>query len=262
MHCSQGMVKRRRIMSADNAMFSKTTSSSLGLQTSLSSFWEFSDAGSPPASWVDSIVASANDLTPHGSSNPPSGTGIVGNDVVFTGTSSQYLSHVNAATLTVGGGSYSIQIWVNIAAAAGIGRGGICKNDSAVFAQKEFWVGTKFTSSNCWAWAFYDSSQAEKVCQTATTTASGWHHLVATWDGTTQKMYVDNSSPTTNVPGAVGVNSSSGLLIGADGNSNSPAAFITGSIDQAGIWKGRVLSAADVTLLYNSGAGLSYAAMA
>lgn len=74
-------------------------------------------------------------------------------------------------------------------------------------------------------------------------------------------MYVDGSASGSGatLTGTLNSSSAAPLNIG-----RVPAAIIpvACTIDQCGFWKGRILSAGDVTLLYNSGAGLSWAAMA
>lgn len=222
----------------------------LGLQTSLSAFWEMENT-----SWTDAL--GVNDLTGNGSpTSSNSAPALVGNYANLTAVST-HLSHANATALTLGGGSFSIQAWVNAAVAPGLGCF-LSKNDGG-FANKEYSVGTKFTSANKWSWRLYDTSSTIYDCNSATTFTSGWHHIVCTWDGTTQRIYVDNGTADTNVPTLGGINTTSTFLICKDGDNG---AFGIAKIDQVGLWKGRVLTSGDVSLLYNSGAGLSYAAMA
>jgi Arm domain-containing DNA-binding protein len=52
----------------------------------------------------------------------------------------------------------------------------------------------------------------------------------------------------------------SNLVLGADAAGTGQ--FLTGNLCLFGTWRNRILSASDVTALYNSGNGLSYAAMA
>lgn len=97
---------------------------------------------------------------------------------------------------------------------------------------------------------------AHIVNATTPVTDGSWHLVVATWDGTTQKIYVDGSgtaedSATTSGPIVYG---STTPLIGADNLSGLAANFFNGSIDEALI-KNTAISGADVTAMYNAGAG-------
>jgi hypothetical protein len=79
-----------------------------------------------------------------------------------------------------------------------------------------------------------------------------WHFCVMTYDGTTVNFWVDNVNKASY--------SGSGSL-GPDqyvnvGHNNS-AQFWNGEIDEVGIWQ-RALTASEVSLLWNSGNGITY----
>ncbi|MBT4407232.1 MAG: hypothetical protein HOC79_05100, partial [Euryarchaeota archaeon] len=84
---------------------------------------------------------------------------------------------------------------------------------------------------------------------------SSWVHVVATYDGSTQKLYKNGSEiGSASLSGNVYYNSSHDLNFG-----NSPhgsgSEFFDGEIDEVAIWND-ALSAAEITALYNSGNGL------
>lgn len=220
----------------------------LGLQTNCTAFWQFENT-----SWTDEL--GVNDLVGNGS--PTTAAGVVGNAADLTAAST-FLSHADAVALSIGAGnsSFSISCWMN--AAAAMQRNGITKNDGG-FGNAEFWVGTRFTSANKWNWAFYNSVSTEQHCTSTVNFSTGWHHVVATWNGTIQTIYVDGSASGTNTPGAASIDSTSNFFVGKDGVSGTFGAI---KADQVGLWKGRALSGTDVGLLYNFGVGLSWAAMA
>lgn len=244
-----GFVRKRRIISQDDCYFAAPAASgALGLQTNCTAFWQFENA-----SWIDEL--GVNNLTSNGS--PTTTAGVVGNAADLTAAST-FLSHADAVALSIGAAnsSFSISCWMN--AAGAIQRNGITKNDGG-FNNIEFWVGTRFTTANKWSWSFYAASSVEKFCTSTVNFSIGWHHIVATWDGTTQTIYVDGAASGTNTPAASSVDSTSNFFIGKDGVSGTFGAI---KADQVGLWKGRVLNSTEVGLLYNSGAGLSWAAMA
>lgn len=228
----------------------------LGLQTNLSAFWELENT-----SWTDALGVNA--LT--GTNSPTSVTGKVGNAVKFTSGSSQLVSHTDHVNLSPNGGSFSLQCWVNLVSGTGLNNSGIimCKG-IASFNSTEFGVGTEFDgSSQKWSWIFDDTGGNTNKLFSSVTATSGWHQLVMTWDGSTQKIYVDGSAAGSQAVGFANITERAGAFnIGVSLAGVSASASQDVLIDQVGLWKARVLSAANVTALYNSGSGLSYAAMA
>lgn len=226
----------------------------LGLQTGLSAFWSLENT-----SWTDD-TANGNTLTGVGS--PTTTTGIIGNG--FDGTAgTKNLTINNNSNLQLTGGNFSIQAWVKMSGnVGGAGASILSKNDGG-FTNKEYGLGIDFTTQN--VFTFWSYLSGGNQSQTFGTTAVNpldnvLHHVVVTWDGTTVRMYVDNSSATTSTPASMQGVTTSAFKIGVDGDGG--AVFIQGVVDQVGLWKGRTLSAGDVALLYNSGAGLSFAGMA
>lgn len=99
---------------------------------------------------------------------------------------------------------------------------------------------------------------------TNTFTYAAWHHLVCTYDGTQLvsgiKAYVDgvNEAGTGLDVGDLAGNTSlhdNAVLMGRQPGGGQP---YKGLIDEVGFWK-RVLTAAEVTSLYNGGTPLAYA---
>jgi len=220
-----------------------------GLQTSLSAFYSLETT-----SWTDDV--GSNSLTGNGS--PTVTTGIVGNGVNLVSASSQFLSHANAAAFQLGN-NFSIQVWVNLASNITSDDFPLISKNDGGFSNREYGMGARFTSANFWSFEIYDvGGTAANVVSSVNMTTGSWFHLVATFDGTTVKFYVNNNSPDTITPSFSIPASTSTFMIGHDGQD---LGFVNGVIDQVGLWKGRVLTAGDVALLYNSGAGLSFAAM-
>ena len=79
-----------------------------------------------------------------------------------------------------------------------------------------------------------------------------WHHLVGTYDGSYVRIYVDGSEVGTGTAqtNSLYTNTGNGVMIGG-----LDASYLAnGNIDEIAVWS-RVLSGAEVTTLYNSGAG-------
>ena len=85
-----------------------------------------------------------------------------------------------------------------------------------------------------------------------------WYHIVSTFDGRYGKLYINGELvKTTDQEGSIG-NATTQFTIGA--HSAGPSGWgyqWKGNIDEVGIWK-RVLSAEEVSKLYNNGNGLQY----
>lgn len=245
---------RRGLISGRGALDAAAGGGGLGLQTDLTGFWSFENT-----SWTDDT---GNGTTLTGTGSPTSVSGKVGNAVSLDG-STQYLQATSNTNIVTGGGSFSWQLWINsTGTAANIPY---LSKDNNAFGQREWTAGTRFVSSNVWSWLAFNTGTTGVACDSNVTISSGWHHVVGTFNssGNGMKIYVDGSDATSGTPtlsGTVQSTASAPLNFGFQ-----PASTIINRaslIDQVGFWKGRVLSAGDVTALYNSGAGLSYAAMA
>lgn len=227
----------------------------LGLQTNLTAFWSLENT-----SWTDD-TGNGSTLTATGSPTSDStAPAVVGNYAAFPG--SAYLSVADNTNIDADGGSFSISIWVYAGGTAN--QNGFVGKGSTGFGNEEWGLGHRFTSANVWSFQVYDSgsnpTRAEDTVAHATNT---WVHLVGTFDGSSKGLvlYKNGSSVGTATAG-VAVNSTANPFhIGRNGFGGS--GLNSGNrIDQVGFWKGRVLSSSDAMALYNSGSGLSYAAMA
>jgi hypothetical protein len=78
---------------------------------------------------------------------------------------------------------------------------------------------------------------------------NAWYHLVATWDGTTSKLYInDTLIQSISVP--FFTNNGSALMIGTRGNYTN-GGWLNGQLDDIGIWD-RALTPQEITSLSNS----------
>lgn len=230
----------------------------LGLQTNCTAFWEFENT-----SWLD---ATGNGTTLTGSGSPTSVAGKVGNAVSVTATG-QYLTASSNANILNGGSSFSAQCWINSGGSA-VTEGTIFNKDNNAFGQREWAFGVRFTTANVWSFLVSNTStslfRADAAASGAGLVAgSTWVHLLATFNSSTGAvvLYVNGSASGSGatLTGTMNSSASAPLNVGRNPSATINAASL---IDQCGFWKGRVLSAGDVTALYNSGNGLSWAAMA
>jgi hypothetical protein len=228
-----------------------STGGGLGLQTGCTGFWSFENT-----SWLDD-TGNGTTLTP--TASPTAVAGKVGNAVSLNG-STQFLRATSNANILNGGSSFSIQAWVNLS--AGVSEFQIFSKSANSFGNIEWGFGIRFTSAN--VWSFYCSNTGPAAFRAEDTvgfSTSTWTHLVGTFNssGGAMILYKNGSQVgTATLTGTMNSTASAPLNVGNDGTAIIPAAVL---VDQCGFWKGRVLSAGDVTSLYNSGNGLTWAAM-
>jgi hypothetical protein len=92
---------------------------------------------------------------------------------------------------------------------------------------------------------------------TTTLSTATWYHVMATWDGTTLKLYLngsENTPYTKNTDNSVTMTDTSRIL--GFGGWNG-VTFHNGDIDEIGYWS-RALSSTEISQLYNGGSGLQY----
>ena len=224
----------------------------LGLQTSCTGFWEMEST-----SWTD---ATGNGTTLTGTGSPTTTTGKVGNGASLVASTS-YLQASHNTNIAAGGGSFSAQIWVSVSSVPG--ENNVFSKTLNTFGNHEWAFGARFTSANVWTFSCSNTStsffRADDTVGLSTGTLT---HLVGTYDSGTKglTLYKNGSSVgTATLTGTLNSSASAPLNFGYSGSAISN---INSTVDQAGFWKNRVLSASDVTALYNSGNGLSWAAMA
>ncbi len=228
----------------------------LGLQTNLSAFWSLENT-----SWTDDTGNGSTLST--GAGTPAAAIGLVGN--CFSADGSSYLSCVSNTNIVTANSSFSAAIWVNVTTAFNTAKQLVYMSKGTnAFAATEWGFGSDFTSGRFW-FAKVEATDGTDFELTSTVAASlgAWANLVLTYNVSTKDaiLYVNGGSPVTQNLGGLTMNSTTNpFRIGSDPGG---ADIVTAcQLDQAGFWKGRVLSPTDITNLYNGGAGLTYAAMA
>jgi hypothetical protein len=249
------LVRAQGGMGPGPGMVHSTGGGALGLQTSLGAFFSLDNTLADATGTVTNLT---NNNTVTFVSSTPSPIAAVSNTAKFVSASSQSLSHLDATGINVAGIDFSLQCW----AFPTNNTNTFLSKNSGSFGNREYQLQYPFGagSSNP---VRIDINSAGAVASTANVANNAWIHIVITFNNTSKAtiIYVNGSSAAsaTSSVGAVGT---SDFYIGANTNGGAPSGFMDGGISLVGIWRNRILSAGDVTLLYNSGAGLSYAAMA
>lgn len=226
----------------------------MALTDNLVSFWELEESsdGSAPVTRED--AHGTNDLTDNNTT--PSTTGKVGNCCDFERGNSERLSIADNTDLSTGNIDFTANFWIN----------GETLDQNPILGKWQ-WGGS---GQNEWvAWTQTDAKPQFSVSSTGSNTVTvswgsalstaTWYMITCWHDATADKIYITVNANATPAETAHTLGVFDGTREFAIGGSASN--FFDGLIDQVGFWK-RVLTSDERTSLYNSGNGLSYAAMA
>jgi hypothetical protein len=201
--------------------------------------WHLNDDGTGNVSLVDS-TGNGNDLT--NNNGVTIGTGIIGGDGVFNG-SNQWLN--NATFPAFGTGDFTISYWFNQTTNGGYQEIFSTRTDGAG-AAVDFSIGLD-PSSNLF---YYDGS----VIGSYAFSLDQWYNVVAVNSSGFITVYVNANSVGSGAQFQPYLTTY--MSLGAAQDGGEP---YNGQIDEVGVWN-RALSSTEVTVLYNSGAGLPYPA--
>lgn len=225
------------------------------LLTGLLAYWKLDNNGSGGVSLVDSSGNSRTLTAPNGTSGLLLGSGVINGSAQFTGDLSTYLSR-SGTFLNGTRDAYSISVWV------------ATEEGSDLFivdqATGDNWGGSAISldmalNGTIYGTVFWSGDpQYDRASGTTSINDGGFHHIAMTWLRTGSiKVYVDGALN--------GSSASSGNYANVPTNNislngNADGSFAVGkecSIDEVGIWN-KELSASEITLLYNAGAGNTY----
>ncbi len=179
-------------------------------------------------------------------------SGVVGTALDFDGTN-DYVSTGNISAMDFPGTKpFTIAAWVRPNSGAQTGL--IFSHDRIVTANcRQYYFGL----SALRAWFHRSTSSDVNLFSTSTTTAGVWGHIAATFDGTTEIVYVNGVSGNSQVPtgGAATPVESVGELIGTWYRAADPSTVSTeiykGGIDELRVYN-RALSADEIKALANA----------
>lgn len=143
-----------------------------------------------------------------------------------------------------GSTAYSVEAWIKQDGVGGSSYGRILDK---ITGANGFLLGSL---SNSLRFAVFTGG-TQYISNTVTQTGQAWHHVVGVWDGSTVKLYYDNTTGTaTATVGSPGDDSSRELYIGQRFAMDSGW---DGQIRRVRIFKNKALSAGDVDTLWNNG---------
>jgi len=212
-----------------------------GLDVNLTMYYNADD---PTANLKDNL--GVYNLT--GSSNTVNVTGKVGNSTYFsTGTTNQYVGRTDLAPAITG--NWTISMWV-------YRQAGLNDNFCSVFDYGSY---TDNTGFGIWAntdgyldWRIHQDIDHYSDTTYFTTATDTWVHVVVTYNGSYVTMYKDNAFVKAVLKSGA-ITQSARIRIG---NREGANAQWRGRVDEVGVWS-RVLSASEISSLYNSGNGIT-----
>jgi hypothetical protein len=174
----------------------------------------------------------------------------------FNGNGGDYITIPDNDTLTPA--NISVGFWAKLNSTSS--SMSISKFDNSTYANES------------WEFMYRGAGNNDLVLQIQTgTTASttglwtasntpdtNWHYFVATWDGTTAKIYKDGVALTTTktggTPSGALYNNTTALVIGNRTTLDLPS---SGTIDEISIWS-KAIAQSDIAKMYNCGGGLAF----
>lgn len=183
-----------------------------------------------------------NDGTANG---PVFAAGKVGTAMQFDGANDSVGVGTGSTIQFALGETFSTSSWINSS---------LSGTNQAIIGNS--WAGpgwhVRLTSGNRIRFIVVEEDHTFNYFDSTITVASGWHHVVTTWDGATAHVYVDNVDVTGSVVqnGVVSlINSSAQVMIGNLPDSNTP---FSGLLDQVRLYD-TVLKISEIQTLFDEG---------
>lgn len=232
-----------------SSVFARTLAAPSSLNTGLTSLWRMEDAAGANA--ADAV--GSNTMTQVNS--PGSATGKIGLARTLVRASTQYFTRASNSGLQCGNNNRTWSFWVNLTDKSNTYEI-VTKGDAATLAGSEYELFYS-SGSDRFAANFYPLGGGANVMVTANTfgspTAGVWYLVTAYHDATNDLIGISVNAGAFNTTAfTLGTNvTAAAFVIGAVAAGVVP---MNGIIDQSALWS-RVLTAAEVTALYNGGAG-------
>ena len=224
-----------------------TTGSPSSLLTNLIAYWKLDEtSGTRNDSVGANHLADNNTVT--------STTGKIGTAGQFTSANNEYLSIADNADVSTGDIDYSVAAWVMLDS-TGTSRNIIGKGNPSSGGGCEFCL--RYTGgANVFIFTAGKSGGESQAQHTLTVSTGVWYFVVGWYNSVSNLANIRvNDGTTVSVSHTSGWDTALSLFIGVD--TVATGRYWNGRIDEVGFWK-RVLTAEEITTLYNNGNGITY----
>lgn len=178
------------------------------------------------------------------------------NRTQLVAASTQYFEMANNGDIVLSLTDFTLAAWANLASTGGLrrifGKGNI--SSLATFEYALY-----FNNAGRFAFSVGDGAAATTVTDNAETVLTGfWYFVVARYSSAAQQISISVNNGTPRTAAFTGTVLSGGNTLRIGNDPAGATRLWDGTLDSLGIWK-RALNSAELTALYNAGAGLSYA---
>lgn len=217
------------------------------LLTDLKAWWKFdATSGNAADSYGSNTLTAGN--------SPGSTTGIVGNCRTYTIASTQYFQISDNADVSLGDKDWTIGGWVYLTAVATV-QTIAAKRDNTTATNNEFTFIYNTSSQKLEFYQFNSGTTANAALSSSTTvTSATWYYVLIWHDNTANKLYMQVNGGTVSEVALTVVPYEGGSSFQFGAQISTHTSLLGGRTDEWGIWH-RVLTTAERTYLYNSGAG-------
>lgn len=229
----------------------------MALSDSLISYWPLDEAS---GSALD--AHGSNDLAESASDTIDSAAGHVGGARDFELADTEYFSIADNADLSTGDIDFTIAAWVNLES---LGTRTIVSKFSTGASSREYTLQEVGTGASARLRFSVDSNgtaidTAVNADTFGAVSTATWYFVVAWHDSVNNVIGISVNDISDTAAHSAGVfDGTAAFAIGARVNADGD--YFDGIIDEVGFWK-RVLTSAEITELYNAGAGRDYAYIA
>lgn len=224
----------------------------MSLTDSLISYWTLDEAS---GTRVDSVVASANDLTDNNTVTQAGG--LIATAGQFTAANSESLTHTDNASLSTGDIDFTIACWVFLTTKSAQ-MAIVAKRTSTSVREYQL---DYFSSTDRFRFLIFNSSGS--AVGTVVANALGavstatWYFIVAWHDSVANTVNIQINDGTADSAAETGVPSDTAAIFNIGADQLPQSIPFNGRIDEVGFWK-RTLTTGEKTTLYNGGSGLTY----
>jgi hypothetical protein len=233
-----------RALSADEVSQLYRLNAPTGTDTSLKGYWSFNGKDISGTTAYDRSGAGNNGTLTGG---PTVTTGKVGQALSFDG-SDDYVTIPNATSLN-STAQVTVSAWIK---RSGIGTRQffVSKGNATTVASTQYWL--ELTAGNVLVFELASGSTEHKLTSSfVLTDTQGWHHVVGTYDGTTQKIFLDGVQDTTTSTWSGALNSVNNDLVIGNRSAGYDIPF-NGKVDEVRVYN-TALTAAEIQSLYKRG---------